>query len=362
MQFYFENIMGIDYVKQTLNIIYKNFKDLLKARMSIGVEVLDPSEKYAFIFLAADYNNLGDVAINLAQKKFLEDCVPEFNIIEVPVGETYRYYKVIKNLPKCNVLITMIGGGNNGSLYEFIEEPRRFLLNNFKEYKIISFPQTVFYENTPRYVPYEKEFSRLCKNCDDLTLVAREHYSYEAYKKITSVKCLLTPDIVFTLNKFVGSSGRGNTVAAIFRNDKEKAIGADLETDMLNCVIELGCKIVSMDTCDIDIKKGREEVFKAYINKLFSVKLAITDRLHGMILCYITQTPCIVFENNNPKISSTYETWLKNQNFIYLLNGSESISEIKKIIYRLTRLKSPLSADLTSSFLPLYDACRGKEE
>lgn len=355
--------MKIDYIKQTLKISYKNFKDYYKSRMAKDVKVLDPSEKYAFIFLAADYNNLGDVAITLAQRKFLSDCVPDFNIIEVPERETFRYYNVIKPLPKDNVLITIIGGGNNGTLYDFLEEPRRFLLRNFKDYRIVSFPQTVFFEDTPRGIPYKKEFSRLCDNCNDLTLVAREKYSYEIYKKITSAKSILTPDIVFSMNKFADFSVRHNTVAAIFRNDKEKAIDADLvEATIMNCVMELGYEKVFMDTCDIDIKKGREAVLMAYIKRLSSVKFAVTDRLHGMILCYITQTPCIVIKINNPKIDSTYETWLNDQNFIYLLNGDENILEIKNIINRLIELKTPVVEDLTSRFLPLYDACRGKEE
>lgn len=354
--------MEINYVKQTLKILYKNYKNYYKARTARNVKLLDPSKKYAFIFFAADYNNLGDIAITLAQRSFLAECVPDFEIIEVPEGETYRYYKVIKSLPKDKVLITIIGGGNNGTLYEFLEEPRRFLLRHFKKYRIVSFPQTVIFEDTSRGKPYKKEFARLCNRCYDLTLTAREQYSYETYKKITSAKSILTPDIVLSLRQPSSSLVRDNKVAAIFRDDKEKAIGTDLEATVLSCAIRLGFEIVSMDTCAIDITNGREEEFNAYINKLSSVKLAITDRLHGMILCYITKTPCIVLNINNPKIESTYETWLKDQNFIYLLRGDESTKEIKSIINGLTVLENPLFADLTSSFLPLYNACKRKGE
>ena len=48
-------------------------------------------------------------------------------------------------------------------------------------------------------------------------------------------------------------------------------------------------------------------------------ELVITDRLHGMIFCYITKTPCIVMPNNNHKILMTYEKNSKSQDKKWLI-------------------------------------------
>lgn len=47
--------------------------------------------------------------------------------------------------------------------------------------------------------------------------------------------------------------------------------------------------------------------------------MVITDRLHGMIFCYITNTPCLVFQNNIYKVRETYE-WIKGNKNINLVS------------------------------------------
>lgn len=74
------------------------------------------------------------------------------------------------------------------------------------------------------------------------------------------------------------------------------------------------------------------------LNEISQLDIVITDRLHGMIFCYITGTPCIVFDNDNHKISETYKKWLKETcNYIILLEDTktdiliDSISKLKQI-------------------------------
>jgi pyruvyl transferase EpsO len=42
---------------------------------------------------------------------------------------------------------------------------------------------------------------------------------------------------------------------------------------------------------------------------LSSGKVAITDRLHGHILCLLLSIPHVVLDNSYRKVSSFYETW-----------------------------------------------------
>lgn len=319
---------------------------------------LDSKKKYAIIFFAADYNNLGDIAITIAQEEFLKKCLgDEYQIVKIKESQVYSAARAIKKLNKNNVIITLIGGGNNGSLYEFIEGPRRFLLWKFKDYKIVSFPQTVTFENTVKAIPYEKSFARLCNRCSNLVLVAREKKSYDKYKEIQTSKVLLTPDIVFFMaNNRERILNSTNDVAFIMRNDKEKSINTAMQNQLLQLTENENRKIYFWDTCDVKyVEDNTEQLLEDFLLKLKQVKFAVTDRLHGMILCYISRTPCIVIDNNNGKIRSTYETWMKNQNFIRLYNHEEGLGKYMELMEYISDLDSAYSQELDGAFNPLRD-------
>lgn len=321
---------------------------------------LDFNKKYAFIFFAADYNNLGDIAITCSQEKFLKNILGnKYIIIKVCVSDTLCYLNEIVKLPKENVLITMIGGGNNGSLYEFIEGMRRFLLYKMKDYRIVSFPQSVFYDSTYIGHLYQKEFIRLCEKCKDLTLTARETRSFLFYKKIKKIRPLLSPDIVFSFNYENSPERVKGKIALIFRNDIEKSLTINTQNSIINFVKNNFKEICYCDTCDIDYSKiEASELLNLYLNNISTMQLAITDRLHGMILCYITGTPCLVFDNNNGKIKDTYQTWIKDVNFIKLCNQSTSLENIIQYITELSRVTPKKETTLTNNFNNLMEVIR----
>ena len=76
-------------------------------------------------------------------------------------------------------------------------------------------------------------------------------------------------------------------------------------------------------------------------------ELVITDRLHGMLFSAITNTPCIVFDNSYGKISSLYDTWLKDNNGITFTRQLKS-SELRDLI--LQKLKSPFNKIKSDEF------------
>ena len=51
----------------------------------------------------------------------------------------------------------------------------------------------------------------------------------------------------------------------------------------------------------------RKSVIVNKLKEFAGAQLVITDRLHGMVFCYLTNTPCIVFSNYNHKVLGTYE-------------------------------------------------------
>ena len=74
----------------------KYIKNGLKCKISgfiknKEIKNIDNKNKKIFIFLAADYGNLGDVAITYAQKMYLQNLFPKYQVIEIPLKETYKY-------------------------------------------------------------------------------------------------------------------------------------------------------------------------------------------------------------------------------------------------------------------------------
>lgn len=319
-----------------LKLLYKKIKELFEIYFQRKNISFDKNKKYVFVMLAADYNNLGDIAITVTQIKYLKDCLENDNyqIINIPVGDTCKVYLSMKKNIKKDSIITLIGGGNNGDLYEFIEKQRRFIIKKFKSQKIISFPQTVHYSDSKNGEKYLNEFKKLCKKCSNLTLMAREKKSYDFYKdNFLHNRILLAPDIV--LYNVINNTKKRKGVSLIFRDDKEKLIDKKFEKDIEKLLINKDYKLSHDDTCTFKSRQTNEYTLKEYLNIISSKELIITDRLHGMIFCYITKTPCIVFDNNNGKIKNTYDLWLKNQNYIeYCDNAS-----IEKINYIIDNLK-----------------------
>ena len=353
----------IYYFKEKLKIYWNYYRSERLAYNNKCSHELNPDKKYAFVFFAADYNNLGDLAITVAQQKFLMTLIgEEYTVIKINEGDTYNWISEIKQLPSENVLITLIGGGNSGSLYDFIETPRRFILKYFKNYKMISFPQTIFFDDSEQALAVKNEFFAISNKCKNLTLVARERNSHKIYMDNTKARVLLTPDIVFSYEKYVklSDSRRSNSVALVLRDDKEKALDVEFQRNLIGLVEKRFDKVEYMDTCDVEYKEDNaQKLLDDYLARLQSISLVITDRLHGMILSYITGTPCIVFNNNNQKIESTYNTWLQGQNIVRLFS-SEEIEELNQLMDDMLNQSEYMSVNLDEKFDPLRKVVKGE--
>lgn len=323
------------------NLLSSNFHAIFSRNTQKKID-----NKKIYVMLAANYPNLGDLAITESQLLFLKDNFPNYKIVCVYVSDTLSEYKNIKKNLNKDDIFTLIGGGNNGDLYEFIELNRRFLLSKFGKNKIVSFPQSVVFSKDSIF---KRKFIKLAKKNKNSYFFAREKQSYNRYKDMNIENTFLVPDIVFYYEKYIKKIKLSDKsgVSFIFRNDKEKSMSNSYENMFLEEIKKRKLDYVYADTCDIVYNDNRLELLNNFINNLSQKKLVITDRLHGMILAYITDTPCIVIDNNNHKIKSTYDTWLKNQNFIKMINSEE---EIPNLIDELLKLKKIEKEDLSKYY------------
>lgn len=294
----------------------------------------DNNKNRVYIFISADYGNLGDIAITYAQKLFLEELLKDYEIIEIPSKRTFEYIKIVKRAIKPNDIITLIGGGNMSNRYDGIEEARRMIVKEFKNNKLISFPQTIEFDNSTYGKLSLERTKKIYSNNNNLILFAREKMSFEIMKELfKSTEVYLTPDIVMYLKgKIMKEDNLRSGIGVCFRNDSEKSIADSLKSQILD--IFKNDKKEYFDTYignESLVYDARYNDLMNFIKNVASKELVITDRLHGMIFCYITNTPCLVLDNANHKIKSTYNTWLKDCGYIKLIDRKVSIQDINEI-------------------------------
>lgn len=289
------------------------------------------------IFLAADYGNLGDVAITYAQKQILKKWYPDYDIIEVPAGKTLIYIHDIKKNIKPYDIITVVGGGNMGDLYGDIELLRLMVVEHFRNNKVILFPQTMDYSNSNNARWLLKRSYRVYSDHPNLLMMAREKISYMKMKRwYPTVNVILKPDVVMTLDERQDVR-REDILTLCLRKDKEKQDNKHILDNILTQLDELNLNVEEYDT-HIGGDRYSEEEKYSQLEKIWAQfrksKLVITDRLHGMIFAYITGTPAIILPNSNFKVKGCYE-WIKdcgNIKFIETVNDfSINLGESKML-------------------------------
>lgn len=323
-------------LKQLIPVKIKQLLIYLKSKSNKYDNIVKKDEKKIILALAANYGNLGDIAITYAQRKFLKNNFPNYNLLEIPIDKTYENMKSLKKIVNKEDIITIIGGGNFGNIYLDIERARQFFIKQFPKNKIICFPQTIdFSQNKKGKRELEKAIKLYGKN-KRLVLFAREKKSFDFMKKnFKDNNIYLVPDIVLSLNQQYPKENR-EYFTICFRNDKENKLNNTKKYQVKEMLKKYyKGKAIEKDTHVGDVKINQENREK-YLDDIWSTfkksKIVLTDRLHGMIFCVITETPCIAFPNSNGKIKSTYETWLKDVPYIKMLKEDFKMSELKEQI------------------------------
>ena len=167
------------------------------------------------------------------------------------------------------------------------------------------------------------------------------------------MKVFLTPDIVLSLDKSQPQITR-NGITLSLRADDEKLLTSEQNESLINWAKETFSNVSFYDT---HINKGNlsEQQLDEELNKIWnqykSSELVITDRLHGMIFSYITNTPCLVFLNNNHKISASYE-WIEEQAPVILIKNFD-LESINEAFESLNSSNTTAYKNLMEKYLPL---------
>ena len=290
-------------------------------------KLFSANRKPAFIlFNSPDYSNLGDHAIALAERKWLHRLFPEVEFIEISCQQYIRENLLIRNVIQDEDILLISGGGYLGSLWLWLEDITKNIIQQYPENKIIIFPQTMYFENSELGESEKESLSFVLNSHTDLTIMLRDKASYHLASELldNSVRKLLIPDIVLSL-EYEGSFARSGGLVCI-RDDKE-AVGIDgihIERILREKGIEEE-RVTTISAEDVFLDNREKHVIEL-LNKIRQASVVITDRLHAMIFCAITNTPCVAFDNLSGKVSESYQ-WIKEDPHIVLCEKEEQFEE-----------------------------------
>lgn len=296
-------------------------------------------QKKIIHMLTPTYGNMGDQAIAYATNKFLKKYYSEYTIIEIYGDDIYKYAKAIKKILNKDDLIVLVGGGNMNNIWIDEEMRRRFVIKVFTKNTIISMPQTINFTKDDygrRELMKTKAIYNKHKN---LIVIGREKKSYDIMKSMfTRAKVLINPDMVFYLNNMYGGNEFNRKyIMVCLRNDRESVLREN-KNNLINIIRDKYGYVCCYDTVkDKSIYKDtREMELKNTLDKFLKAKIVITDRLHGMIFCVITKTPCIVFKSLDHKIEETYQ-WIKSFNYIKFIDDFD-MNRLYSLIDQMIKL------------------------
>ena len=293
--------------------------------------VKTPMGKKCFILGTPSHTNLGDSAIALAQRHFLESCgIPKKRIKEISF-ENYqeRIHWFGRHIPS-DSLITQLGGGNMGNQWMEEELLHRQQVEAFVRNPMVIFPQTVYYTQDSEGDTAKKDSVAVYNSKKDLTMTAREAKSFALMKEMyPDIHVIQTPDIVLSssMEAFGARHQKRSGVLLLMRGDKERVFQPETKIELEAILGQQGVTYDYSDThCQCTItKENREALVKDKLEQVASAKLVITDRLHGMIFAAVTGTPCIAFDNCSNKVRGSYE-WIK---YLPYIRFAESVEDVK---------------------------------
>lgn len=277
--------------------------------------------------------NLGDHAISIAERNFFKRYFSEYKVVEVSKELYNQHRNAIRRKVKPNAIVVISGGGFLGNLWMTEENLVREVLNDFKDNKVIVFPQTIFFSCIDD--EYEKSFASY-KKVVDFTINARDKNSYDILiKELLPNKVHYIPDIVLSFD-YQDQRKRENIGLICIRNDKENCL-ADEEIKYIITTMKSRINIRETTTIMnhiVPISFRNHYVMKK-LNEIASSKVVVTNRLHMMIFAAVTGTPCIAIDNLSRKVSGVYQ-WIKTLPYIKLL---ENVNEFQVTLDNLLEFK-----------------------
>ena len=312
------------------------------------------------VALAADYGNLGDVALTRALLQFAARHLPTHRPYLLCAGQLFHNLKGVALAAGPDDVVVIVGGGNMGDLYPDLEEARLRVVRAFTSQRIVSFPQSIEFSNTSTGRRALARSRQAYAAHSRLTIFARDAESERAMRQaFPETRILAVPDTVLSMTA-PPDIARTVPLIVCLRQDKEASLTEVHRQSLLKVLANRYPRAVITDTLVAGPRLSYEvynQHLEAFLAQLTSARCVVTDRLHGLIFAVITGTPCVVIENNNHKIRSLVATWLCGVSSVRLLNQPDATAVLAAV--ESVMASSSPRPNLAPAFAPLVKALKG---
>lgn len=353
-----EAVENVDFSKCVICISSDKYMEEMQGRLHVlnlpaghafseiwlGRQLQGNTDKRIFLLNTHSGINIGDHLISLGEISFLKHYFSDYAIIEVPQFVYMEGRKYLKQVIKSGDVLLISGGGYLGSLWmPGGENNVRDIIQRFPDNPVIILSQSMYFEDTEKGKEEREKSRRIYSAHPDLTICLRDRKSYVLSTELfgANVKSLYFPDMALILKSdfqkkkeipaFPSRKDEPlDDVLFCLRKDVESKVSDNTRDDLHDIVksMHLTYKETDMECTEFTPFAHRNEIVSEKINEFQKYRLVITDRLHAMILSYITGTPCIAFDNLTGKVSGVYH-WIDDCGYIKVLNHVE---EVKKTI------------------------------
>lgn len=288
--------------------------------------------KKRFILLQTpQYSNIGDHLIVKGEIQYLNHYFPERAIIEIANDEYLQYKARIKHEIKEDDILVITGGGFLGSLWtDGLYDEVIDIMKGYPDNMIWIMPQSIYFQLNQKGERYSTITKEIFKR-NRIKICAREENTYRFFRGIGLKEdaLILCPDIALYLNLDINLNKKRQGCAFVFRTDKEVILSEEKKNQMKHHIKKSGMSIkeISMIYDTPIIKSAREFAVTEKIEEISGCELVVTDRLHCMIICAITRTPCIAFNNVSNKVEGVYQ-WISNLDYIKFVDSVEKFIEV----------------------------------
>lgn len=287
-----------------------DFHDMLLKE--IGKHV---ASKYVLIGVPK-HMNLGDTLIWEAEVQILD---------KTKAKRLYTYFFGTENINiDDNTIIVWSGGGYFSDIWPNTIEYIKKMLLKYKNNKHVFLPNSVFFSKEETV----KEINAAIRQCKkSIVVFSREQQSMQEAKKLNGITSILLPDVVlgWNIDKYMEehrlSNSNGENTLYISRNDREKIGNQNIKADKVSDWPTMSSRPSYIKDCNahdwsFDIRK---RLVNDAINFIVPYKKVYSDRMHGAILSWLLGKETILIDNSYHKSSSLYNTWLKDEETIKML-------------------------------------------
>lgn len=285
------------------------------------------------ITLAADYPNLGDVALTRATLAFCREHLPGHRPHVIPAHQTLRVLRGASRHAASDDVVVITGGGNLGDRYRRLEELRCEVVRAFPRQRIVSFPQSCEWSATARGREALAYSRHVYAAHPRLTLLARDRDSLARMRAaFPDTRVGLAPDTALWLRPDATQADSPPLVC--LRRDDESALDGAEQRRLATELAAAWPGATQVDTAaegtvDLDGQLDR------LLPRFAEAQLVVTDRLHGLVFARLHGRPCVGIEGANGKLRALVETWFPDAGDIRVLrrpNPTEVLASANEVL------------------------------